>query len=150
MKSTQLSIFLVGITLAVALFGFYYAFSFLPKASGNTISKQVSCNTYSSSFTIVATLDGFNDSIAHGVPKNYWPVICVREGTLVTIKVINRDNVEPHGFSVSKYFEGGRSIMPGQTYTLTFYASQKGYFFIRCNVLCSIHWAMLSGLLVVS
>jgi heme/copper-type cytochrome/quinol oxidase subunit 2 len=150
MKSTHLPIVLVVITLTVAIFGLYYASSHLPKVSGDTISEQISCSSYSSSFTIVATQDGFNDSIQHGVPKNYWPIVCVREGTLVTIKIVNEDNVQPHGFSISKYFEGGASVMPGQTYTISFYASQKGYFLIRCNVLCTVHWAMLSGLLIVS
>ncbi|MEM3637432.1 MAG: hypothetical protein QXX17_01120 [Conexivisphaerales archaeon] len=109
----------------------------------------VSVNTSSSAnFTIIASQQGYNDSILHGAPQNPWPVITVVQGTTVTITVINNDSIEPHGFAINHYFDRGVAIEPGQSYTLHFVADQTGRFIIYCNIPCSIHVYMIAELVV--
>jgi hypothetical protein len=121
-EENRLSIIIITVTFSFAFLGLYYAFYHIPISSANTVSKQVTCDVYSTEFTIIASQEGFNGSINHNVPKNYWPVMCVKQGTLVTINVVNTDNVQPHGFSLKHYFEGGISLMPGvYSYHCTFH-----------------------------
>lgn len=101
-------------------------------------------------FLVVAAYDGFNDSVDHGVPANAWPVINVRQGQNVTITVCNADS-QPHGFQVAHYYDSRTvALDSGQVITVTFTAEQPGSYKIYCSILCTVHWAMVSGELVVS
>jgi hypothetical protein len=99
-------------------------------------------------FTIVASDQGYNQSILHGAPSNPWPVIKVKLGTSVSIRVINNDTIEPHGFAINHYFDRGVAIQPGQSYTVSFVADEAGNFIIYCNIPCSIHVYMIAELQV--
>ncbi|HEY6283886.1 MAG TPA: cupredoxin domain-containing protein [Nitrososphaerales archaeon] len=98
---------------------------------------------------IVATANGFNDSIAHGVPQSSWPIIQVAKGTLVNITVFNEDH-QAHGFQITHYFDSSiETVAPGQKITVTFVANQAGTFRIYCSIFCTIHAYMQSGELIV-
>jgi heme/copper-type cytochrome/quinol oxidase subunit 2 len=149
--SSKLVILIFTGTILVAAFGLYYMTQ-LPNATaaeGTPIS-GVSCASYSSSYTIMASETGYNDSIGHGAPKTHWPVLCVHSGQDITITVVNHDAVEPHGLAIRNYDEGGVTVLPGGTVKLTFFANKLGDYLIFCNVICAIHPFMQSGVLVVS
>lgn len=147
-EKTSIALIIV-LTFAFAGFGIYYSIAWHPTVKGEPIPSNVQCQNYSDNFTIIANQDGFNGSVLKGVPKNYWPVLCVKEGTYVTIVVINNDPVQPHGFSITHYFDQSIALMPGQKFVFRFYADETGAFYIRCTVLCTVHWAMLSGIIIV-
>jgi hypothetical protein len=98
-------------------------------------------------FLIIASENGFNDSIDHGVPANDWPIINVTQGQTVSLTVCNTD-FQAHGFQVSHYYDSNTvTLVSGQVIHVTFVANLAGRFKIYCNIFCSIHWAMQSGLL---
>ena len=112
------------------------------------------CARPAGGFLVIASGTGYNDSIAHGVPQKNWPIITVREGQNVTIVVCNID-VQAHGFQITHYYDStnGHSevtITPGQAIRVSFIANQAGSFDIVCEIFCTIHWAMQSGLLNVT
>ena len=99
---------------------------------------------------IVASITGFNDSVDHGVPQNHWPVVHVSKGTMVNITVMNVDK-QSHGFQIAHYYDNSIvTIAPGQTIRVSFLANVAGTFQIYCSIPCTVHWAMLSGELIVS
>jgi heme/copper-type cytochrome/quinol oxidase subunit 2 len=102
-------------------------------------------------FLIVANLLGFNDSVDHGVPSNSWPVMNVKVGQNVTIVVCNEDPTQAHGFNIQYYYDQRIvSLASGQVLKVSFIADKAGSFWIKCNIFCTVHWAMQSGKLVVS
>jgi len=144
-------ILLVVATISVAGGGLFFVYTNpIGGGDGNTVANVPSCTTYSTNYVIIANSKGYNDSINRGVPHNRWPVLCVHEGDFVVITVKNTDTVEPHGFSVAHYFDGGAAVGPGKTFRITFVANRVGNFSIFCTVPCAVHWGMLSGVLVVS
>ncbi len=99
------------------------------------------------SFTIIANLEGFNDSASH---QGSWPIMSVHRCDTVVIKVVNTDT-QTHGFAVSFYAPKGLEIQGKQTsQPITFLASKTGQFRAYCIVYCTVHPAMQSGLLNVS
>ena len=112
-------------------------------SSGQPVTKPTE------SFLIVANINGFNDSVDHGVPQNPWPVIHVAKGTTVSITVYN-DDTQAHGFQVTHYFDSSiETIAPGQKVTITFVADLAGTFRMYCSIFCTAHAFMQSGELVV-
>lgn len=109
----------------------------------------IDCQSYSTTFTVIATQSGYNDSIGHGAPSKHWPILCAQSGEQITINFINEDTVEPHGFAVAGYDDAGVTVLPGKSTTITFYASSPGDYKIYCNVICAVHIFMQSGLLVI-
>jgi heme/copper-type cytochrome/quinol oxidase subunit 2 len=105
-----------------------------------------------------APFEGMNGSYYHTFPPNdgynatlpNWPVIQVRQNQTVEITIVNCASSEPHGFAIGHYFNAGVTLREGQSYTLTFEASQVGKFMMYCNIFCSIHPYMQNGLLIVS
>ncbi|MGE5072312.1 MAG: hypothetical protein ACM3MF_02705, partial [Anaerolineae bacterium] len=76
-------------------------------------------------------------------PLAYYPsVINVHPGDRVTLQLVSTDVV--HGLYVDGY---GVSVQadPGQTATLTFVASRRGSFRIRCNVTCGAMHPFMIG-----
>jgi len=101
-------------------------------------------------FLVIASKAGFNDSIGHGVPAKSWPMINVTLGQTVNITVCNTD-FQAHGFQVTHYYDSNIvTVVPGQVIHVSFVADQAGEFRIYCNIFCTIHWAMQSGLLTVT
>jgi hypothetical protein len=101
-------------------------------------------------FLVVASDTGYNDSMGHGVPQKNWPIIDVKQGQNVTIVVCNVD-VQAHGFQITHYYDQKEvTLTPGQVIKVNFVASQTGSFDIYCEIFCTIHWAMQSGLLNVT
>lgn len=150
MSSKLVVLIFVG-TILVAASGLYYLAQ-LPSVSAveGTPVSGVSCSSYSTTFTIVASETGYNDSIGHGAPKTHWPVLCVHPGQYISITILNRDSVEPHGFAIRYYDEAGVTVLPGGSTNIRFFAGTPGDYQIFCNVICAIHPFMLSGVLVVS
>lgn len=109
-----------------------------------------SCNGVTSAtlnFTIVASENGYNDSVDH--QGQSWPLMNVRRCDLVRIKVVNTD-VQPHGFEIDYYDAKGVQIAGGQSLFVQFLAAKPGQFHVYCNIFCTVHYAMLSGLFNVS
>jgi FtsP/CotA-like multicopper oxidase with cupredoxin domain len=125
--------------------------SMYPLSGSNTrtLTEGNACTVYRTAYVVIANERGYNDSIDHGTPQNYWPVLCVHPGQQVTIKVKNT-GTEPHGFSIGRYFEAGESIPQGQSFTFNFVADRSGSFLIYCTILCAVHPWMQDGLLVVN
>jgi hypothetical protein len=142
------------VVLVVAAAGAVAGAEFLLIGRGTTTSATTGlpagCVRPQGGYLIVAGRDGFNDSVDHGVPANWWPVINATQGQTVNITVCNTD-FQAHGFQVTHYFDSRTTtIVPGQVLHVSFVAQQTGEFRIYCDIFCSIHWAMQSGLLRVS
>jgi heme/copper-type cytochrome/quinol oxidase subunit 2 len=104
----------------------------------------------SGGFLVIASKDGFNDSIEHGAPVQSWPVITVKQGSTVNITVCNSDH-QAHGFQVTHYFDSNiETVEPGQVVHVSFLANREGNFTIYCSIFCSIHIYMQSGELSVT
>ncbi len=87
-------------------------------------------------FTIVASLDGYNETKNQG-----GPIISVQTCDTVALKFVNRD-VQAHGLSVDLYATNGLEATGGETLRLQFLAYKPGQFRAFCNVLCSVHNTM--------
>ncbi len=98
------------------------------------------------SFTIIANLEGFNDSASH---QGSWPIMSVHRCDTVVIKVVNTDT-QSHGFAVSYYAVKGMEIQARQSQSVTFLATKTGEFRAYCIVYCTVHPVMQNGLLSVT
>ncbi len=108
------------------------------------------CAKPAGGYLIVASNTGYNDSIGHGAPQKSWPVISVQRGQNVTIVVCNID-VQAHGFQITHYYDKNElTVVPGQVTRVSFVADQAGAYAIYCEIFCSIHIYMQSGLLKVA
>lgn len=132
--------FLLVLVLVVGVVGLIAIYIFAPPFHNSTTTSN------SAHFTIYASERGFNNSADHTDP---WPVMNVKLGQTVTIKVINNEPVEAHGFEIQHYFTG-ISLRPGQYYDVTFVADQAGTFRVYCNIFCAVHALMQNSQLVVS
>jgi heme/copper-type cytochrome/quinol oxidase subunit 2 len=150
LKSNRL---LIIIVLVVALIGAGVTATYYLVGRGATTgssSLPAGCVKPANGYLVIASDRGYNDSVDHGVPAKSWPIINVTQGQTVNITVCNTD-FQAHGFQVTHYYDSNVvTIVPGQVLHVTFVADQKGEFRIYCNVFCSIHWAMQSGLLNVT
>jgi len=118
--------------------------------SGGSRTLPSNCVKPSGGFLVVASDTGFNDSIGHGAPEKNWPILAVQQGQNVTIVVCNID-VQAHGFQITHYDDQNEvTIVPGQVYKVSFIADKLGSFQIYCDIFCSIHVYMQSGLLNVT
>jgi nitrous oxide reductase len=98
-------------------------------------------------FTIVASINGFNDSKYH---QGQWPVMSVNRCDIVKVTIINADT-QTHGFAVDSYAARGIEIQGGQTLSVPpFLASKTGQFRIYCISFCTVHSFMQNGLLNVA
>ena len=143
---------LVIVAIAVAGTGsIVAAYAFHLFGAGTT-----SCNAHisqpgSAHFTIVMANQGlnvgFNGSRYHSLP---WPIMNVTMGQTFSIHVMNNDTTQSHGFAITRYFDRGITLGPGQCYDLTLTADQSGAFTVYCNIFCTIHINMQSGRLNVN
>ena len=150
MKSSRLVV--VVILVVAVLGGAATTVLFLASRGGGSTTSTLpaGCVRPSGGFLVIASKDGFNDSIDHGVPAKSWPMINVTQGQTVNITVCNTD-FQAHGFQVTHYYDSNIvTVVPGQVIHVSFVANQAGEFRIYCNIFCSIHWAMQSGLLTVA
>ncbi len=125
---------------------------YLASRGGTPVSRPLpsGCVKPQGGFLVVASDTGYNDSIGHGAPEKNWPVIDVKQGQNVTIVVCNID-VQAHGFQITHYYDKNEvTLTPGQVIKVNFIASQAGSFDIYCEIFCSIHIYMQSGLLNVT
>ena len=76
-------------------------------------------------------------------------MINVSQNQTVVIHIFNCASSEPHGFAITHYFNSGVTLPPGQSYTLTFEADQKGTFDMYCDTFCAIHAYMQNGRVIV-
>ena len=99
------------------------------------------------SFTIIANINGFNDSVHH--QQVSWPILTVHRCDTVKITIINGDT-QTHGFAVDYYATRGTDIQGGQTLPVQpFLATKSGQFRVYCISPCTIHSFMQNGLLSV-
>jgi nitrous oxide reductase len=140
------------VVLAVVLVGTGVTITFYMMSGGRstTVSPPADCVKPANGFLVIASEKGYNDSVDHGVPEKNWPILNVTQGTTVNITVCNTD-FQAHGFQVTYYYDSNIiTVVPGQVLHVSFVATKAGQFRIYCNIFCSIHWAMQSGLLNVT
>jgi heme/copper-type cytochrome/quinol oxidase subunit 2 len=93
---------------------------------------------------------GFNGSYYQGTTVQ-WPTMTVKEGQVVSIHVINCASSESHGFQISYYDDKSIiAVQPGQSYDVTFTATEAGTFRVYCDIFCAIHPFMQNGALIVT
>lgn len=98
-------------------------------------------------FTIITNSNGFNDSVDH--QGQTWPLFTVDRCDTVKITLVNMDT-QAHGFAIAYYGIRGTEIPGQQTQSFPpFLASKTGQFVVYCIIRCTVHWAMLNGLMVV-
>ncbi len=104
----------------------------------------------SKSFTIIADLNGYNNSknMAGQGGLGPWPIMNVSRCDNVTIHLTNNDT-QSHGLAVGGY-AGEYSIPPNQTLSIHFTANKSGHWRVFCTILCSVHDYMQNGQLNVS
>jgi len=143
------SVVVVVVIAAVALaFAILAPISTPPSGNAPSGPSQGNCKPPEGYTAIIENNSGINGSIAHGAPKNPWPVITVHKGDTVRLFICNLDRIEAHGFAIDGYFDGGVTLRPGDTYRLTFTADKTGSFVIFCNVFCTVHIFMRGTLVV--
>jgi hypothetical protein len=99
------------------------------------------------SFTVVADINGFNDSVNH--QQGSWPILTVHRCDIVKVTIVNGDT-QAHGFAVDYYATRGTEIQGGQTLPVPpFLATKSGQFRVFCISFCTIHAFMQNGLLSV-
>ena len=132
--------------LAVVLFS-AYTFS-----SGSRMSAQSlppACSKPAGGYLVIASVEGFNDSVLHGAPPKSWPVVTVQKGDTINVTVCNIDT-QAHGFQINHYFDSNiESVLPGQAIHISFVADKTGTFMIYCSIFCTIHISMQDAELVV-
>src|SRR6266849_9595469 len=72
-------------------------------------------------FTIVASINGFNDSKYH---QGQWPIMNVHRCDIVKVTIINPDT-QTHGFAVAYYAARGIEIQGGQTLSVSPFLATK-------------------------
>ncbi len=116
------------------------------------LSSTLSClgvSGTSRTFTIIANLNGFNDSKSL-VGLGIWPVMNVSRCDNVTLKIVNNDN-QTHGLAVGIYAMPGVTVLPGQTLFLRFTVYKTGHFLVYCTITaCTVHESMVNGQLNVT
>ncbi len=143
-----IAIIVVALVGAIATTAFYLASTGRNVTTTSTLPSG--CVKPADGFLVVASNQGYNDSIAHGVPQNSWPVMTVQQNQTVNITVCDTD-FQAHGFQVTHYYDSEIvTIVPGQVLHVSFVADKTGTYRIYCNIFCSIHWAMQSGELIVT
>jgi len=96
-------------------------------------------------FTVVASPQGFNDSVDHQ-PES-WPVMTVHRCDLVKVTITNTDT-QTHGFAVDYYATRGTDVSGQQSLPVQpFLATKTGQFRAYCISFCTIHAFMQNGLL---
>ncbi len=131
------------IALIVASVSVAVAFATLPRQP----LPACAATPTATSFNIIITSQGFNNSKTHTDP---WPCLKVVKGQTISIHIENQDPTEPHGFAITHYLDSGIKLGPGQSDNISFTANQAGTFLVYCNILCTIHLYMLSGQLNVT
>jgi heme/copper-type cytochrome/quinol oxidase subunit 2 len=80
-----------------------------------------------------------------------WPIMYVHVGQVVSFHVINCASSEAHGFQISYYDDKSIiAVQPGESYDVTFTATQAGTFRVYCDIFCAIHATMQNGALIVT
>jgi len=156
--SRPLIVIAVSVTvLVVAILAYVALPDFLAKRgeastshlSGASRNLPKGCSKPASGYLIIASNEGFNDSILHGAPKVPWPVITVQKESVVNIVVCNIDTY-PHGFQIHHYFDNNiETVAPGQVIRVSFVADDAGAYEIYCSILCPIHVFMQNAELIV-
>lgn len=149
----RLTIVLVAVIIAAAVGAVAVGLPGLNSVTATTTAAKLpaGCVKPAGGFLVIASLSGFNDSIDHGVPANNWPIMEAKVGQNVTIVVCNADPTQAHGFQIVHYYDNRLvSLAPGQVLRVSFIATAAGTFRVYCQILCSVHWAMQNGELIVS
>lgn len=147
-KKVIVSLIVVASTVIVA---FVAIFAFYPHAQTGPLS-TVPADGNTVYYTIIESdrglMEGMNGSAFH--VGEAWPVIQVKLGDTVIIRIISENATEVHGFTIVHYFDPGVALEPGGTYTTKFVADQNGTFIITCLIFCAIHPLMDFGKFIVN
>jgi hypothetical protein len=107
------------------------------------------CEKPANGYLIIASNEGFNDSVLHGAPAKSWPIITVKEGSTVNIVVCNVDTFA-HGFQIAHYFDSNvETVGPGEVVKVSFVANEAGDFDMYCSIFCEVHIFMQNARLIV-
>jgi hypothetical protein len=151
MNSNQRIIFVVLVVVLIGAGATTALYLLSPGKPPTTQTLPPGCVKPPGGFLIIASNLGYNDSITHGAPTKSWPIITVKQGQTVNITICNID-VQAHGFQITHYYDSSVvTVVPGQVLQIKpFVADQTGSFSIYCDIFCSIHPYMQSGLLDVT
>jgi FtsP/CotA-like multicopper oxidase with cupredoxin domain len=146
-RTRKVMIILVALVSIVALASGLTVAGVVPLS---TILSCIGTSGTSRSFTIIADLNGYNNSktMASQGGLGPWPVMNVSRCDNVTINLANNDT-QSHGLAVGSY-TGEYSIAPGQTISVHFTANRTGHWRVFCTILCSVHDYMQNGQLNVT
>lgn len=133
------------LAIAIAIGGLVSTIVMVQGANANHNTTCGHGNVQVRAFTIIADTNGFNNS---RLTTGAWPVLTVHRCDKVVITVVNRD-AQAHGLAITGYAPSGVIAPPQTIQTLTFLANQRGQFRIYCNIFCTVHVFMQSGLLLV-
>ena len=176
-RKVLLAVAVASAILAGGVLAYYAGYFQGPPKTGGPSLMQATCSSLSNSTgTVQHTANGGSGTHAYFLivetdpPSPYaglngswtgfasnasapWPVIDVKLGQVVSFHVINCASSEIHGFQITHYDDISQnlvSIQPGNSYDVTFTASEAGTFRIYCGIFCNIHPGMQNGELVVS
>jgi hypothetical protein len=102
--------------------------------------------------SIIADLNGFNDSVDYLTASNFsrpYPIVEVTQGSTVHILFCNLAVFETFGLAIQHYFEAGAIVTPGNATVITFLAKDPGNYSMYNNILVPVHVFVESGRLVV-
>ncbi len=126
----------VGAGLLVAGYALHLIGLGTPSCGCGSSSASSSSGTH---FSVVMSLNGFNDSKIHRLP---WPIMNVTLGQKVTIHLANCDTTQSHGFSITnsnRTYVRGVTVAPNQCLDVAFTADTLGTFQVQCTIFCTIH-----------
>src|SRR5437867_12498337 len=83
------------------------------------------------SFTIIANVNGYNDSVTH--QEQAWPMMSVNRCDMVTVKIINT-YTHTHGFDIDYYAVRVAEIVGEQSISFQFLTTRAGSYTVYCSL----------------
>lgn len=123
-------VIIVAITLVASTVATYFFAIYIPSTA------IIPCVTtgHTHCFTIVASSNGYNDSVHQTLPAMDLP-----KGDTVVLRLINNDSVESHGLAVQFYAPNGMVAHLGETKSISFQATTTGRFQIYEPIITTIY-----------
>lgn len=129
LKKRTLAI-VVAITLVASTAATYFFAIYIPS---NAIPPCVTAG-HTHCFTIVASLNGYNDSVHQTISA-----MSVPKGDTVVLRLINNDSEQPHGLAVQTYAPDGIIAHPGETKSISFQAVATGNFRVYEPIITTVY-----------
>jgi len=119
----------VAITLVASTGATYFLAIYIP----STATTPCITTGHIHCFTIVASSNGYNDSVHQTLPA-----MSVLKGDTVVLRLINNDSVQSHGLAAQFYAPNGIVAHLGETKSISFQATTTGKFQIYEPIITTI------------